>query len=391
MACFTLAVALFITLAIFLLRCRRRHRVYTNYSDIATLLDPPHSPTPLLLSARARPNERLARAFGLGNSFVSADTRVRKEFIARARELLRKHTQRFAAFPDAARDTVTGVASHLLRSYHHQNATPFARFVQVVTMRLVVFSLLGGDIPQDTGEDVIFVVDTINELWASSKTHPTHTQAGVLERLNGHLSQWLPTYERPIDFIIPAYETMWRVVAVTVARAGRDRMARAAFSAYLNSPVEQYKRFDNGGPSVEAFLCEVLRLHPPSRRLARATPQFTSFPRWTQAADDVADLEALHQDIDTWGQEGHVFDPMRFHPDRLSQEQHRSFIPFGYGPLRCIAFKEAPHFAAIVAASILEVVRVDEPCGRYRLVCGERLGRREGWEGWAIEVGGAGG
>ncbi|KAF8464716.1 hypothetical protein DFH94DRAFT_618077, partial [Russula ochroleuca] len=348
------------------------------------LLDPPHSPIPLLLSARAQPNERLARAFGLGNSFVSADTGVRKQFIARARVLLREHTQRFAAFPDAARDTVTGVASRLLRPYHHQNAMPFARFVQVVTMRLVVFSLLGGDIPQDADEDVIFVVDAINELWASSKTHPAHMLAGVLQRLNGHLLQWLPTFERPLDFVIPAYETMWRIVAVTVARAGRDRAARATFSAYLHSPVEwQYKRFDNGGPSVESFLCEVLRLHPPSRRLARATPQFAGFPIWTQATDDVADLEALHQDIGTWGREGHVFDPMRFHPARLSQEQHRSFIPFGYGPLRCIAFKEAPHFAAIVAASILEVV--DEPCGRYRLVCGERLGRRAGWEGWVIE------
>ncbi len=42
---------------------------------------------------------------------------------------------------------------------------------------------------------------------------------------------------------------------------------------------------------------------------------------------------------------------MRFHPTRLSHQQHRAFIPFGYGPLRCIAFEEAPRFAAIVAAS----------------------------------------
>lgn len=376
--------ALFLILAVFQLQCRLR--VYSKYSEIATLLDPPHSPIPLLLSARAQPNERLARIFGLSNSFVSAESRVRKQFITRARELLREHTQHFAAFPDATRRTVAEVATHLLSvSNPHPNAIPFATFVQVVTMRVVVRSFLGGDIPQDTDEDVIFVVRAINELWASSKKRLTRTPA-ILERLNSHVSQWLPTYESPLDFIIPSYETMWRVVAVTVAQAGHDRGARAAFLSYLDSPNEcQYKDFNNGGPSVEHFLWEVLRLHPPSRRLARATsPQFPGFSTWGCARDEVADLEALHRDTQIWGQQGHIFDPMRFHPTRLSHEQYRAFIPFGYGPLRCIAYKEAPRFAAIVAASILEVV--NEPRAKYRLVCGEKLGRRDGWDGWSIEA-----
>jgi hypothetical protein len=241
-------------------------------------------------------------------------------------------------------------------------------------MRLVVCFFLGGDISQDTGEDVVFVVRAINELSASSKKSPVYTQAEVLEHLNDHLLQWLPTYERPLDFVIPSYETMWHVVAVTVARAGHDRRARAAFSAYLNSPNEcQYKRLNNGGPSVEYFLWEVLRLHSPSRRLARARPpQFPGFPAWSSASDEVTDLEALHRDTHIWGHQGHIFDPMRFHPTRLSHQQHRAFIPFGYEPLRCIAFKEAPRFAAIVAASILKVV--DEPWARYRLICGEKTG-----------------
>jgi hypothetical protein len=282
------------------------------------------------------------------------------------------------------------MASNLLSpSYPHQNTIPFATFVQVVTMRLVVCSFLGGDIPQDTEEDVILVGRAINELWASSKKRPTHTQAEVLERLNGHLFQWLPTYECPLDFIIPSHETMWRVVAVTIARPGHDRGARAAFSTYLDSPNEcrcKYFNNINGGPSVEYFLFEVLRLHPPSRRLARATPpQFPGLPTWGSASDEVADLEALHRDTHIWGQQGHIFDPMRFHPTSLSHGQHRAFIPFGYGPLRCIAFQEAPRFAAIVAASILKVV--DEPWARYRLVCGEKLGRRDRWDGWSIEAG----
>ncbi len=190
-------------LAVFQLHCRQRPRVYSKYSDIATLLDPPHYPIRPPCSCWLAPsrNERLACIFRLGNSFVSAESRVRKQFIARARTYTN-----FAGFSDSARFTVAGVASHLLSPSHsHRNAIPFATFVQVVTMRLVVCSFLGGDIPQDTDEDVIFVVHAINELWASSKKSPIHTQAEVLEHLNGHLLQWLPTYERRLDFVISAY------------------------------------------------------------------------------------------------------------------------------------------------------------------------------------------
>ena len=268
---------------------------------------------------------------------------------------------------------------------------PFAIFVQVVTLRIVVGSLLGGDVPEDSDEEVVFVVKTINDLWTlSKKSRPPPTT--LLDNLNAHLRCWIPEqYERPLDFVIPAYETMWRVVAVTVARAIHDRGARAAFSSYLETPSQaQFVRFEDAlpqQPSVEAFISEVLRLHPPSRGIARAAPaRFGVFqlPLWAPATTHVADIEALHQDTATWGSDARVFDPMRFHKSRISYEQKHAFLPFSYGPLRCVAFKEAPRFAAILAAAVLEVVSA--PDARCRLVCGERIGRREGWDGWSIEV-----
>jgi hypothetical protein len=114
-------------------------------------------------------------------------------------------------------------------------------------------------------------------------------------------------YERPLDFVIPAYETMWRVVAVTVARATNDRGARAAFSAYLESPTQdQFTRFEDARPqqpSVEAFISEVLRLHPPSRGLARAVPSRL----WAPSVTHVADIEALHKDTAIWGRDADIF------------------------------------------------------------------------------------
>ncbi|KAF8259128.1 cytochrome P450, partial [Lactarius quietus] len=350
------------------------------------LLDPPGSSISDLLQARATPNTRLIHAFGLQNTFVSADTVVRKQFVTRARDILRRHTRHFAAFPDIVRSVVEGSARRL-RSPSRGPSIPFAAFIQVVTLRVVIDSLLGGSVPEDSDEETIFVVEAINELWTLSKKSRA-APTTLLDSLNSHLRQWMPEeYERPLDFVIPAYETMWRVVAVAVARAIHDRGACAAFSAYLESPSQdQFTRFEDARPqqpSVEAFINEVLRLHPPSRGLARAAPSRFQFPLWAPATTHVADIEELHKDAEIWGSDAEVFDPMRFHESRLSYGQKHAFIPFSYGLLRCVAFKEAPRFAAIVAAAVLETVSA--PGASYHLICGEKIGRREGWEGWSIE------
>ncbi|KAN0131841.1 Cytochrome P450 [Lactarius tabidus] len=362
---------------------RKKRIVFTNISDIVRLLDPPGSSISELLLARATPNTRLIHSFGLQNTFVSADSAVRKQFVTRASKILRHHTQNFAAFPDLVRGVVTGSATRL-RSPSRPPSIPFATFIQVVTLRVVVSSLFGGNLPEDSDEGIVFVVEAINELWTLSKKSRA-TPTALLDSLDTHLRQWMPEeYERPLDFVIPAYETMWRVVAVTVARAINDRGACAAFSAYFESPTQdQFTRFEDARPqqpSVEAFISEVLRLHPPSRGLARAAPSRL----WAPSVTHVADIEVLHRDAAIWGRDADIFDPMRFHESRLSYGQKHAFIPFSCGPLRCVAFKEAPRFAAIVAAAVLEIVSA--PDGGYQLICGEKIGRREGWDGWTIEI-----
>ena len=369
----------------------KKRIVLSSVSDIVALLDPPGSTIPDLLLARSKPNVRLVHSFGLQNTFVSADSVVRKQFVTRARDILRQHTRHFAAFPDIVRGVVAGSALRL-QSPSREPSIPFATFIQVVTLRIVVGSLLGGNVPEDTDDETVFVVEAINDLWTLSKKNSHSPPTALLESLNMHLHQWMPElYERPLDYVIPAYETMWRVIAVTVAHAIHDRGACAAFSAYLESPnQDQFVRFEDARPqqpSVEAFISEVLRLHPPSRGLARAAApvRWFKFLSWAQPAmTHVADIEALHKDAAIWGSDATVFDPMRFHASRLSYCQKHAFIPFSCGPLRCVAFKEAPRFAAIVAAAVLEIVSVPE--GRYQLVCGEKIGRREGWEGWSLEA-----
>jgi Cytochrome P450 len=320
----------------------QQRRIFSTYSDILSLLDPPGYSIIQLLLARAQPNTRLVRAFRLNNTFVNADIGIRKQFLAHAREILREHAHHFPAFPDTVRGVVAGVAS---RSAFCHQTTPFSRLVQVVTLRVVIGPLLGGNIPEDSEESVAFVVHAINDLWILSKKCTNPMRPELLEHMSAHLLRWLPMYEYPLDFVIPAYETMWRLVAVTVARAVRDPDACAAFSAYLDSPLEiQFGRFKDEWPSVEGFMCEVLRLHPPSRRLSRVVPsRFAGFRLWGHTIC-VADLEALHQDVAVWGMDAHIFDPMRFHPSRISYRTNNDVHIFhsAVGPCDASPSKRRP-------------------------------------------------
>jgi len=213
----TSLIPLLVLLSVLLgsIRQRTKRIMVAKLPDIFALLDPPGSHIPDLLVARARANSRLVDVFGLQNAFVSGDGVVRKRFLAQASEILRRHAQNFAAFPDRVHDVVAGSALRLRslapsRSRHP--SIPFSNFIQVVTLRVVVGSLLGGNIPEDSDKGTIFVVETINELWTlSKKSHAA--PATLLESLNTHLHEWMPErYERPLDFVIPTYETMWRIL-----------------------------------------------------------------------------------------------------------------------------------------------------------------------------------
>src|SRR6266404_2832512 len=173
---------------------RPKRIVVSNISDVIALLDPPGSSISQLLLARARPNARLVHAFGLQNTFVSADSMVRKQFVTRAKGILRNHTRNFTAFPDAARSAVAGSVLRLQSRPHHQRAIPFSVFIQVVSLRVVVCSLLGGDMSEESDDGTVFVVEAINDLWALSKRtrHASPVPSSArLQTLNGHLCRWL--------------------------------------------------------------------------------------------------------------------------------------------------------------------------------------------------------
>jgi hypothetical protein len=227
---------------------------------------------------------------------------------------------------------------------------------------------------------VAFVTEAINDRWAKSKTNnalPTE----VLARINYHLTKWVPDRANPLNFIIPAYETMWRVAATAVVYSNRDDLLRDAFISYNENPTDyQFRAFTSEGtgaqPSVEAIVSEVLRLHPPTRHISRSV----DVPWWKRpfaSSVEVADIEEVQKSL-LYGSNPESFNPMRFHEsDDGPRDQ---LYAFGHGKLRCVAASWAPSATAIVTAKIM--AKFDTT---FTLKEGSRIGKREGWEGWSIE------
>ncbi|KAJ7778831.1 hypothetical protein DFH07DRAFT_796154 [Mycena maculata] len=350
---------------------------------IHLLLDPPTSSKDTLLLSRASPNARLRRAFRLTNTFVSANPAVHSDFVKKSIVLLHATKRDWEVF--------TGIAVQAVESALPDFTTPFHTFVRAVTLRTIIVGLLDPQIVVTTlaSNDIDVVTRLITDIWILSK-NPDSVPEHLLERLNVRLRRLVPdhdAYPNPLDFVIPTWETLWRVVAVTVAHIYADADACAAFRDLNDNPTaDQFrgKRVHTTSPSAEDHIHESLRLYPPVKHITRhivCTTVVTTFLPGFLAARiplriEIADIESAQRSA-FWGSDPDVYDPTRFlhQPDRAKE-----LLAFGYGPLRCKAAHWAPMAAGAIVAAILS--RVDEV--RYRFVRGDRIGGREGWDGWFV-------
>ncbi|KAK0455198.1 cytochrome P450 [Desarmillaria tabescens] len=317
-------------------------------------------------------------AFSLTNTFVKDDELSHARFRNRAQGLLNKASDwhRFKR-----------IADHAVLSSLPSTVVRVDTLVQAVTLRVILVGLLGTEDAEDASfppSSVETVSSLITKLWALSK-HPEPIDPTFLPLLNQHLRALVPdtdAYPNPLDFVIPAWETMWRVVATTFAHVYKDdRFRRALEELHVNPSITQF-RLQGCDPSAESLIIEAMRLHPPSKHISRSVPSLPSFlPRWMSSrlfdTLHVADVWAVHYSPAVWGSSVETFDPSR-HMTR-TPEQEEGFLAFGYGRLQCVAKNWAPMAAATILSSIL--AGLDE---KYRVRAGKGIGGRDGWEGWEI-------
>lgn len=369
----------------------RRPRNYVGATQIRQLLHPPHVSLGDLLLARATPNQRLVHAFGLTNTFVSGDTKVHRTFTTRAKALIttagdKEHAWRAVALSAEA-------TTHQFLPAQH-NVVAFATLIQCITFAVVLSALF--DIDPDTlrYDDVVYVTHIINQRWKDSKVKSAAEmrQDDSLRSLIDHIDRWIVDHDRhpnPLNFILPAYETMWRVVAVTVAYVYccRDNTLHEVVLAFGRDPTEErflaFGEGDGRQPSMQSIILEVLRLHPPTRHIVRSSTQPRSASWWRMPlvtpgpAMEIADVEGVHLS-EEYGENTSEFDPMRFHPSRMRERPE--LFSFGYGRLKCVAAAWAPMAAAVIAATIVSQI---EEAG-CTVSIGPKIGGRSGWEGWEV-------
>ena len=344
----------------------------TLFATIKSILHPPNALLHQLLEERAHANQRLVRALGLSNTFVSSDEDVHKDFVVRAHRLLSGAQRRgWPHFHAIARDAVQWQHDSVGDENHPSSRNySYSTTIQAITLYVVLIALLDvEEIPSYA--DACTAAAEITALWAQSKGDATIPPARVAE-LHACLRRLAPNAETlpaPVDLIVPAWETLWRVVAATIAKTHDAPDIRATFEALSTNTID--------GTSARRVVAEAMRLSPPSRRIGRVTACAwvpACLARWAPRNVVKADVAELLQSADLWGKDCDDFVPAR-HDQLLPAQKEAMACAFGQGPLRCIAASWAPMAAAMIVAAIFE---------EHTVIPGKDLGGREGWSGWAL-------
>ncbi|KAF8507990.1 hypothetical protein JB92DRAFT_653469 [Gautieria morchelliformis] len=399
MPTFTLLLSVFLVFPILYLSfcirrpCGRPPETITTPESIRLLLDPPRK-IEVLLRLRALPNERLIRAFGIHNStFTSSSTNVRDKF--------RKNTTTRLRRLDTPGNwqTLRGVIKDIVEFYlpDHPNPGHYATYMQAITFVAVLVAFFDHEIPSPEASQVRFVTEGINTLWNTSKTRTFDPSSPTLAQINQYLSAWIPDnpsdpfHKNPLELILPAYETLWRLVAHTFTYVEGSPMHTRTFVDFFDDPIaaQFMKPGTSESPSVHDIVQEALRLHPPTKRIKRGQDNMTSIAAWNPrrlfraagftcdyicSSTVAADIEAL-QRSSVWGPSPHDFDAKRHKASTEAQKE--CFLPFGLGPLKCVASALAPRLAGMIIAGVASRDDIE-------LTRSQTQGGREGWEGWMI-------
>ncbi|RYO95840.1 hypothetical protein DL764_007592 [Monosporascus ibericus] len=303
------------------------------------------------LTLRAIPNRRLVEAFGIDNSFTTTDSKRHTDFLTQAtRKIQSVNSKGWARLFDVAQKAMGLAEAHVKSESPGAGLQiPLARLVRILTF-VTVLNVLFGVKPGDIAiQDVVTATDLINTLWMLSKDCSNKSLLAMdKQRLRMTLDHMLRTLgepggdERrlnPLNLIMPAYETLWRVVLLTFLAAAfrtSDPDTVHWFRDVMHSVPSCFDR-DRGSTGegdaekiALAFAKEGLRLYPPTKRIYRGP-----LPGGPQRRAWRADIERCHRDPAIWGADALRFNPLRFF--LLAPDQKSAYMPFSVRPHECPA------------------------------------------------------
>lgn len=319
------------------------------------------------VKARALPNKRLITAFHIDNAFTTMDDDYHRRF----RNLA---DQKISGLSADVWKRIAKLTHELVRK--ETGKTDWKKFeirlvpsVQMVSLKMSLHVLFDHD-PLKLENDLISdLARNINELWVKSKQcfisrknirslqHAIHKVLATI-----FPDQKFTSRETPMNLILPAYETLWRVVLRCFLEVTfRNSMAstwQSVLAAFLAEPTYAQFRIVHSSEakavSVSFIVFEALRLYPPTRRVYR-TFQMAEGSEETVAAD----IEHCQRNPRIWGKDSLKFVPARW--KNLSEEARRAFMPFGGRPFICPAKQDfGPMMIGILVAAFTDCVTTED-------------------------------
>ncbi|KAG1736905.1 uncharacterized protein EDB91DRAFT_1249873 [Suillus paluster] len=337
------------------------------------------------IRSRIHPHEH----FALTSSSAVLDPSLHDNFVQDAKKLIDSVSplQRPEGWKRFAKCAETSTEMFLPRW-----EVDFTAFIQSVTLCIIVTGFYNVDPGALSPVDVAFMTNTLNH-HSDYASRQSPLYRGEIYSMRERVCRWVGSHRalQALETILPAYESMWRLVALTLAYASEDQDRHNAFLDFGENPTQkQFRTFKvkNTRPSVEAIINEVLRLHPPMRYIVRKS----GHPWWKRlfcAPQEMADIGAAHRSC-VYGEHPNTFSAMRFYPQHDHAAQMKP-LAFGHGGLSCVAEDWAPMAAALIVATVID--RVDDVgfvlAGR---TIDTRVDRdtRTGWDGWVIKKKGRG-
>ncbi|KAG1749566.1 hypothetical protein EDB19DRAFT_148643 [Suillus lakei] len=376
--CIAVAVAFWSLATIILGACFvNRTRTHRTTDAVKAVLRPRNTDHKAEISSRVHPHEH----FALTPSSAILDPSRHDSFVQDARALIASVSPQQCA----GWQRFTECAEKCTEMFLPRGEVDFAAFLQSVTFCIILTGFYGVDPETLSPVDVAFMTNALNR-HSDSTSRQSPLYPGELYAMRERVCRWVggERASQALETILPAYESMWRLAAVTLAYANGNQHTHNAFLDFSENPTQkQFRSFKvkNTRPSVEAVINEVLRLHPPIRRIARKS----KLPWWKRLLypTHIADIGAAHRSC-VYGTRLDTFDAMRFYP----QHEHpvnMHLLAFGHGGLSCVAREWAPMATALIVAKVMD--RVDDVgfvlVGRAfdARVC---RNTRIGWDGWVV-------
>jgi len=328
------------------------------------------------MASRAIPNQRLVRAFDIDNAFTSKDDTHATLFKKEAARKISLDSEEWAAVAMWSSELV---ANSIKNPSGEHADTYLDRLVQSVALKIAIHVLFRVNPIRLDGGAITQLAQSINELWHLSKDSQGPIAARNLMKsrklaLERALIKLFPDHQlhfqprdNPLNYILPAYETLWRVVLfcfVEVNFRGSHGAATGEWRQILKQMLSETSLgpfgtlespHDEHSVSANDIINEALRLYTPTRRIHRMY-HFQDSPEPEVLA---ADIEQLHRDINLWGEEPLIFKPSRW--QHLGEEAHKAFMPFGNKPFICPAQKTfGPKIIGVLVAALVTKIDPDE-------------------------------